>query len=46
MGMAQPFLTAYWKNLIMLNYDIEPQVLAPHIPRGTELDTWEKKKPY
>jgi len=24
----------------MLNYEIEPGVLAPYVPRGTELDSW------
>ena len=27
----------------MLNYEIEPSVLAPHVPRGTELDLWDGK---
>ncbi len=25
----------------MLNFDIEPAVLQPFVPRGTELDTWQ-----
>jgi uncharacterized protein YqjF (DUF2071 family) len=37
------FLTAEWKHLAMLNYEIEPSVLAPHVPRGTELDLWAGK---
>jgi uncharacterized protein YqjF (DUF2071 family) len=37
------FLTAEWKQLAMLNYEIEPSVLAPHVPRGTELDLWDGK---
>ncbi len=37
---AQPvFLTAKWRWLVMLNYDIDPGVLAQYVPRGTELDT-------
>jgi hypothetical protein len=24
----------------MINYEIEPAILAPFVPRGTELDTW------
>jgi len=35
-----PFLTAEWKHLAMLNYMIEPSILAPFVPAGTELDTW------
>src|SRR5438876_1121600 len=36
----KPFLTAYWKNLIMLNYEVEPYILFPYLPKGTELDLW------
>lgn len=32
------FLTAEWRNLAMLNYEIEPKVLAPFVPAGLELD--------
>lgn len=32
------FLTARWENLIMANYIVDPAVLTPYIPRGTELD--------
>lgn len=35
------FLTAEWKHLVMLNYEIEPSVLAPFVPAGTELDAWQ-----
>ena len=34
------FLTAEWKHLAMLNYSIEPSILAPFMPAGTELNTW------
>lgn len=34
------FLTAEWKNLAMLNYAIDPAVLTPFVPSGTELDSW------
>jgi uncharacterized protein YqjF (DUF2071 family) len=37
------FLTAEWKHLAMLNYEIEPSVLMPYVPRGTELDLWNGK---
>lgn len=37
------FLTAEWKHLAMLNYEIDPSVLAPYVPRGTELDLWSGK---
>jgi uncharacterized protein YqjF (DUF2071 family) len=38
---AGPFLTATWRNLIMLNYAVEPSVLAPYVPRGTVLDSFD-----
>lgn len=34
------FLTAEWRQLIMLNYEISPSLLAPFLPAGTEVDTW------
>lgn len=37
----RPFLTAQWRNLLMVNYAVEPALLAPHVPAGTELDTHE-----
>lgn len=37
------FLTAEWKHLAMLNYEIDPALLAPCVPAGTELDSWKGK---
>ena len=37
------FLTAEWKHLAMLNYEIDPIVLVPLVPAGTELDLWNGK---
>jgi uncharacterized protein YqjF (DUF2071 family) len=37
-GPAGIFLTAEWRHLAMLNYDIDPSVLVPLVPAGTELD--------
>lgn len=34
------FLTAEWRDLAMLNFAIDPAILAPLVPRGTELDSW------
>jgi len=34
------FLTAEWRWLAMLNYEIDPALLRPFIPQGTELDSW------
>ena len=40
---SKVFLTAEWKHLAILNYEIEPSALAPFVPAGTELDLWEGK---
>ena len=32
------FLNASWENLIMANYTVNPNVLAPYLPHGVELD--------
>lgn len=37
----KPFLTTRWSHLAMLNYEIDPAVLHPHVPRGTELDEFK-----
>lgn len=34
------FLTAEWKYLAMVNYIIDPKILLPYLPAGTELDKW------
>jgi uncharacterized protein YqjF (DUF2071 family) len=39
--MPRIFLTAQWRNLLMANYAIEPDVLKPYLPCYTELDTFE-----
>ena len=36
--MTRTFLTAQWRYLAMLNYTIDPALLQPLLPRGTELD--------
>ncbi len=35
------FLTAQWRDLAMLSFEIEPEVLRPLVPRGCELDLWQ-----
>jgi uncharacterized protein len=35
-----PFLTAEWRHVAMLNFEIDPAVLRPLVPAGTELDDW------
>ena len=37
---APPFLTAEWRSLVMLNYALDPALLQPLVPAGTELDAW------
>ncbi len=37
------FLTAEWRWLLMLNYEVDPALLAPLVPAGTELDAWGGK---
>lgn len=37
------FLKAHWKNLIMINYEIDPNILKPYLPLGTELDFYNGK---
>jgi len=39
--MSRVFLTAEWRHLVMLNYEIEPSVLEPLVPRGTALDRFD-----
>ena len=39
--MPAPFLTAEWRSLAMLNYVVDPALLAPMVPRGTELDSFD-----
>ncbi len=41
MTSPRPFLTARWRYLAMLNYEVPPEVLAPLVPHGTELDSWQ-----
>lgn len=39
--MASRFLTAEWRDLVMLNYEVDPGVLLPLVPAGTDLDLWQ-----
>jgi uncharacterized protein YqjF (DUF2071 family) len=36
--MRRPFLTANWRYLAMLNFAVDPELLKPLVPPGTELD--------
>ena len=37
------FLTASWKNLVFINYEINPALLVPYLPKGTEPDFYNGK---
>ena len=37
------FLSAKWQNLIMVNYEIDPSILLPYLPKGVELDYFHGK---
>jgi uncharacterized protein YqjF (DUF2071 family) len=41
--MAGSFLTAEWRDVLMLNYEVPPELLLGHVPRGTELDLLDGK---
>jgi uncharacterized protein YqjF (DUF2071 family) len=42
--MGKPrFLKAQWKNLLMLNYEVDPEILKPYLPAATILDLWQGK---
>ncbi len=41
--MEPIFLTAEWRHLIMLNYEVERELLEPMVPAGTVLDTYQGK---
>jgi uncharacterized protein YqjF (DUF2071 family) len=41
--MGNTFLRANWENLIMANYEIDPSVLQQYLPKGIELDFYNKK---
>lgn len=39
--VSNVFLTARWHYLAMLNYEVPAELLAPMVPKGTELDTFD-----
>jgi uncharacterized protein len=41
--MMTNFLTAKWENLIMANYAVDPNLLIPYLPAGTQLDFYNDK---
>src|SRR5258708_22085196 len=39
----QMFLTAEWRDLAMLNYEVDASLLERYVPPGTDLDSFERK---
>src|SRR5271168_4482631 len=37
------FLSAEWRDLVMLNYEVDRRLLEKHVPYGTALDSFEGK---
>jgi len=37
------FLSAEWRDLLMLNYEVDPAILQKFVPAGTELDSFAGK---
>jgi uncharacterized protein YqjF (DUF2071 family) len=37
------FLKADWENIIMVNYEIDPDILRDYLPKGVEIDLFENK---
>src|ERR1700693_3806285 len=35
------FLSAEWRDLVMLNYEVEPNLLSRYVPPGTALDSFK-----
>lgn len=36
-----PFLRAHWRDLVMVNWTIDPQRVTPLVPDGCEVDLFE-----
>jgi len=41
--MRSTFLHAEWRKLAIANYVVDPAILKPYIPSGTELDFWNSR---
>lgn len=41
--MKETFLSARWENIVMANYEVNPDVLEPYLPAGVELDYYNNK---
>lgn len=38
---GQVFLSAEWRDLLMVNYEVDPSCLRAYVPTGTELDSFD-----
>jgi uncharacterized protein YqjF (DUF2071 family) len=38
---SRVFLSAEWRDLVMLNYEVEPSLLSRYVPPGTVLDSFQ-----
>lgn len=44
MSQEKPtFISAEWRDLVMLNYEVDPALLRPHVPAGSVLDSFGGK---
>lgn len=43
MKQNKTFLTANWENLILVNYEIAPDILQPYTPNETQIDLFKNK---
>ncbi len=41
--MGRILLTAYWTNLLVVNYEVKNTLLEKYLPAGTELNDWNGK---
>ncbi|MGB1217645.1 MAG: DUF2071 domain-containing protein, partial [Saprospiraceae bacterium] len=37
----RPFLTAEWRHIILLTYEVDSELLEPYLPKGMVLDTYK-----
>jgi uncharacterized protein len=38
LAAVRPFLTANWRYLAIINFVVDPKIVAPFVPSGTEID--------
>ncbi|MDE2702131.1 MAG: DUF2071 domain-containing protein [Chloroflexota bacterium] len=40
---GRPFLTAEWRDLAIVNFEVDPEMLERFVPNGTELSLWRDR---